>query len=63
MKKYNLLKSLPKPKRNVKKRESLKTNFHIDISRKYDKEYFDEIDQMVTVVINMMEDGGQLQKI
>ena len=41
MKKYNLLKSLPKSKRNVTKRESLKTNFHIDISRKYDKEYFD----------------------
>ena len=41
MKKYNLLKSLPNPKRNVKMRESTKTNFHIDISRQYGEEYFD----------------------
>lgn len=38
---YNLLKSLPKIKRNVKKRQSAKTDEHINISRQYGEMYFD----------------------
>ena len=41
MKKINLLKSLPKSKRSVENRKSLKTQRHIDISRQYGKMYFD----------------------
>ena len=41
MKKINLLKSLPKSKRSVENRKSLKTQRHINISRQYGKMYFD----------------------
>lgn len=43
MKKFNLLKSLPKPNRKKSKfqRKSTKTKKHINISRKYGKDYFD----------------------
>ena len=37
----NLLKSLPKAKRNVQMRTSKKTEEHIRISREYGKMYFD----------------------
>ena len=37
----NLLRSLPKGKRNVKMRESAKTDEHIRISREYGQMYFD----------------------
>jgi len=41
MKKYNLLKSLPKSKRSIANRKNLKTKRHIVISRKYGRMYFD----------------------
>ena len=41
MTELNLLKSLPKPKRNVKARTTKKTTKHIRISREYGKQYFD----------------------
>ncbi len=41
MAEVNLLKSLPKPKRNISNRNNLKTEHHIKISRQYGKEYFD----------------------
>jgi len=37
----NLLRSLPRSKRNVSKRSSAKTEEHIRISRQYGEEYFD----------------------
>jgi len=41
VKQVNLLQSLPKSKRNLKARESEKTNEHIRISREYGQMYFD----------------------
>jgi len=41
MAEINLLKSLPKPSRSVKARESAKTDEHIRISRGYGEMYFD----------------------
>jgi ubiquinone/menaquinone biosynthesis C-methylase UbiE len=41
MSEIDLLKSLPKGKRNVKARETAKTEEHIRISRKYGQMYFD----------------------
>ena len=41
MAEVELLRSLPKGKRNVKARETAKTDEHIRISREYGKEYFD----------------------
>ena len=41
MAEINLLKSLPKGKRNVKARETAKTSEHIKISREYGEMYFD----------------------
>lgn len=41
MSEINLLKSLPKPKRNISNRNMEKTDNHIKISRQYGKEYFD----------------------
>ena len=41
MAEINLLKSLPKSKRNISSREDLKTDEHINISRKYGIDYFD----------------------
>ncbi len=41
MAEINLLKSLPKPKRNISNRNTEKTDHHIKISRQYGKEYFD----------------------
>ena len=41
MAEINLLRSLPKSKRNIKNRKSKKTQEHIKISREYGKVYFD----------------------
>lgn len=41
MSEINLLRSLPKGKRNVKERETIKTDEHIRISREYGQMYFD----------------------
>ena len=41
MKKFDLLKSLPKPKRKLDKRANSKTEDHIKISREYGYDYFD----------------------
>lgn len=41
MSEINLLNSLPKGKRNVKSRETAKTDEHISISREYGEMYFD----------------------
>ena len=41
MSEINLLRSLPTSKRNLKARESAKTQEHIRISREYGQEYFD----------------------
>ena len=41
MSEINLLKSIPRGKRNVKERETAKTREHIRISRLYGKKYFD----------------------
>ena len=41
MREINLLKSLPKSKRNIKDRHTQKTDDHVRISRLYGKEYFD----------------------
>ena len=41
MREINLLKSLPKSKRNIKDRQTQKTEDHIRISRLYGKDYFD----------------------
>ena len=41
MSEVNLLRSLPRSKRNLKARESAKTQEHIRISREYGQEYFD----------------------
>ena len=41
MAKINLLRSLPKSKRNISSREDLKTDEHVLISRKYGIDYFD----------------------
>jgi hypothetical protein len=41
MSEIDLLKSLPKGKRNVKARETAKTEEHIRISREYGQMYFD----------------------
>ena len=41
MREINLLKSLPQGKRNVKARETAKTDEHIRISREYGEMYFD----------------------
>ncbi len=41
MAEINLLRSLPKSKRNIKNRKSKKTKEHIKISREYGKVYFD----------------------
>ena len=41
MSEVNLLRSLPTSKRNLKARESAKTQEHIRISREYGQEYFD----------------------
>ena len=41
MAEINLLRSLPQGKRNVKARETAKTNEHISISREYGEMYFD----------------------
>lgn len=41
MKEFNLLYSYPKSKRNVEKRSFAKTDEHIQISRKYEFDYFD----------------------
>ena len=41
MTEINLLKALPKGSRNVKARESQKTEEHIRISREYGQMYFD----------------------
>ena len=41
MSEINLLRSLPMSKRNLKARESAKTQEHIRISREYGQEYFD----------------------
>ena len=41
MSEVNLLRSLPKSKRNLKERKSQKTEHHIKVSRQYGEEYFD----------------------
>jgi len=41
MAEINLLRTLPKGKRNVKARETAKTEAHIRISREYGQMYFD----------------------
>ena len=41
MPEYNLLKSLPKSNRNIKERNTLKSDEHIRVSREYGQMYFD----------------------
>src|SRR3989339_273533 len=41
MAEINLLRALPKEKRNIKARETAKTEEHIRISREYGRMYFD----------------------
>ena len=63
MSKVNLLKSIPKAKRNISNRLRYKNKSIIAVSKKFGFIILMEIENMVTEVITMMEDGLKWQKI
>ena len=63
MPEFNLLKTYPKGKRNIKLRHSSKTKKIIKISKQFGKQYFDGAriyGYGGYIYIDMMEDGSKL---
>ena len=54
-KEIDLLKNYPKAKRDLKKRLESKSEEDREIARKFGKDFFDGIENMVTVVLNIMK--------